>query len=79
MVDEMEQSKFDLADTVKHLDEWIDYMVNHTITDEVVYIDELYDVVDYIVSEWVSDMGINGYAMEELERKLKEKGVKVVE
>jgi hypothetical protein len=78
---------FDLEDGVKHLDEWVDYMIKEFEEDEEdIYkyegkleMETLFEITNYIVDEWVSDMGINGYVIEELERKAKEKGIEVIE
>ena len=70
----------DLANGIKILDERIDFWIKYILNKETeVYADTLFDITADIVDEWVSDMGINGYIYEELKRKLKAKGMEVIE
>ena len=54
------------------LNSYIDYWVEE-VKDEKIELNDLFEITNEIVGEWISDSGINGYVIHELEEKLKNK------
>lgn len=70
-------NKYNLDFKTESLNSYIDYWVEMVKNEKEVELGVLFDITNEIVGEWISDSGINGYIMNELEIRLKKENVKV--
>ena len=70
-------NKYDFDFKTESLNSYIDYWIEMVKNEKEVELGVLFDITNEIVGEWISDSGINGYVMNELEIKLKKENIKV--
>ena len=70
-------NKYNLDFKTKSLNSYIDYWIEVLKNEKEIGLDTLFDVTNEIVGEWISDSGINGYVMNEIETRLKKENIKV--
>jgi len=70
-------NKYNFDFKTESLNSYIDYWIEIVKNEKEIELGELFDITNEIVGEWISDSGINGYVMNEIETRLKKENVKV--